>query len=100
VAEIEPDATAYVHRRDGRFLVQYDVTIPTSKPDPHFIAALRRVQTTLKDYATGGAYVNYPDRDLPNWAEAYWGKNLPRLQQIKRKYDSRNLFRHAQSIPL
>jgi len=100
VADIAPTETAYVHRRDGRFLVQYDVTTPTAQPDPRFIAGLRRVQATLKEYATGGAYVNYPDRDLPNWAEAYWGENLPRLQRIKQKYDPQNLFRHAQSIPM
>ncbi|NOX39539.1 MAG: hypothetical protein GXP05_03235 [Alphaproteobacteria bacterium] len=32
---------------------------------------------------------------MPNWAEAYWGENLAQLQEIKRKFDPRNLFHHA-----
>ena len=40
-----------------------------------------------------------PSRDLPNWEKAYYGENLARLMQVKRKYDSRNLFAFQQSIP-
>ena len=49
---------------------------------------------------SGGAYVNYCDLDLPDYATAYWGANLPRLRQIKTAFDPGNVFKHAQSVPL
>jgi FAD/FMN-containing dehydrogenase len=44
--------------------------------------------------------VNYCDLDLPDFARAYWGDNLPRLTEVKQDYDPDNLFRQAQSVPL
>ncbi|MFD8686703.1 FAD-binding oxidoreductase [Streptomyces sp. NPDC059651] len=58
---------------------------------------------------TDGCYVNYPDRDLSDparntsttpWHGLYYKGNYPRLQQIKKTYDPRNVFRHRQSIQL
>ncbi|MCC6138505.1 MAG: BBE domain-containing protein [Bdellovibrionaceae bacterium] len=54
----------------------------------------------LRDYMSGGAYVNYCDLDIKNYAEAYWGVNLPRLMEIKAAHDPENFFKHAQSIPV
>jgi len=49
--------------------------------------------------AEGRAYLNYADRELTDYAHAYWGQNLERLQRIKAEYDPLNLFRGPQSIP-
>jgi len=48
----------------------------------------------------GAAYQNYIDPHLDNWQQAYYGANLPRLQQIKANYDPGDLFHFTQSIPL
>ncbi|EGC30797.1 hypothetical protein DICPUDRAFT_92909 [Dictyostelium purpureum] len=45
-------------------------------------------------------YQNYPDDDITNWQEAYYGYNYPKLQQIKLKYDPNNYFKFPQSIEL
>jgi FAD/FMN-containing dehydrogenase len=39
-----------------------------------------------------GSYVNETDWFEPDWQDAFWGGNYPRLLQIKRKYDPGNLF--------
>ncbi|WP_419992783.1 FAD-binding protein [Streptomyces boninensis] len=58
---------------------------------------------------TDGCYVNYPDIDLSDekyntsgvpWHELYYKDGYPRLQQVKKKYDPRDFFRHSQSVRL
>jgi FAD/FMN-containing dehydrogenase len=45
--------------------------------------------------------VNYCDLDLgKGYAKAYWADNLPRLMKIKAQVDPKNIFKHAQSVPL
>ena len=56
---------------------------------------------------SNGAFINHPDVDLADpqwntsgipWHTLYYQDNYPRLQQIKARWDPRNVFHHALSI--
>lgn len=95
------DATAYVHR-DARVLVQYSTHwaaggIPATAQE-HF-RWINGFYAAMRPYASGEAYQNFMDPDLPNWPRAYYGSNLERLSRIKRDRDPDNVFHFEQSIP-
>lgn len=96
--DLVPTDTAFVHRRVAKHLVQYQAVINPDLPVAPRLEALARMQGTLHQFTTGGAFLNYPEVDRPNWQQAYWGENFDRLQQVKRTYDPGNIFRHALSV--
>ncbi|KAF9165463.1 hypothetical protein DFQ26_009916 [Actinomortierella ambigua] len=79
---------------------------PTSKPGLTCPDCLTWSTNFARDmqaaYSSGPleAYQNYIDRDLPKSLHAYYGKNLPRLRQIKKAIDPGNVFTFPQAIPL
>jgi FAD/FMN-containing dehydrogenase len=96
-----PGDTAFVHRK-AIACAQYSVSYAGSPP-PAVAAAARtwldQTQSSFAPYAQG-AYQNYIDPTLSDWAEAYYGTNLPRLRTVKGVYDPDDVFHFAQSIPL
>jgi FAD/FMN-containing dehydrogenase len=101
IADLAPDATAFPHR-GARFLAQEFVTFHGPITDAT-LGANRRWLTNLwralRPAASGSAYVNYIDPQLRGWLHAYYGDNLARLVDVKRRYDPDDAFRFAQSIP-
>ncbi len=102
VNEVAPDATAFVHR-NADFLYKSEVLWEaTDHPDliVENLDWIEAFHASMQPYLSGGAYQNFVDRSQENWAEAYYGENLSRLVELKRKWDPDNLFRFQQSIPL
>jgi FAD/FMN-containing dehydrogenase len=93
------DATAFAHR-SALYCIQYGSVWTKASDTRQRVDDMRQFYAALRPYMSGGAYVNYPDLDLTDYAAAYWDGNLPRLKQIKSAFDPNNLFRHAQSITL
>lgn len=63
----------------------------------------------VPDEVSDGSYINYPDIDLADpawntsgvpWHQLYYQGNYARLQQVKAKWDPRNVFRHDLSVEL
>lgn len=95
------DATAWVHR-DCLYGIQYSV--PLAQTDSAATIAgyrtwLDGIYTAIRPLASGQSYQNYIDPDLPGWAEAYYGANLPRLERIRQQWDPDAVFHFAQAIP-
>jgi FAD/FMN-containing dehydrogenase len=100
VNEVAATSTAFVHRS---FLASIQSSFNWTAQTPASQIAggatwLEHVRDTVYDPATG-AYQNYIDPTLEDWATAYYGENLPRLEKVKLDVDPTDVFRFAQSIP-
>ncbi len=99
IGSVAPNATAFAHRTAFCSAQYASLWTGTGAPDPHR-AWLRATRATMAPWSNGGAYVNYADPELSDFAHAYWGSNLTQLQQVKKKYDPDNIFSFPQSVPL
>lgn len=99
-----------------------DVACNTGWADPEAAAAsLNWVRNFYKDLfaasggvpvpneQNGGCMINHPDTDLADpqwnnsgipWQTLYYQDNYQRLQQVKQRWDSKNIFHHPLSIGL
>jgi FAD/FMN-containing dehydrogenase len=91
------DATAFVHR-GMLFSLQYGAYFGpgAERASRSWIQGAWRA---LRPYASGQAYQNYIDPSLAGWQRAYYAQNLPRLREVKRRYDPDFRFRFRQAIP-
>jgi len=99
IADMAAADTAFPHRGGVLYSMQYYMQMPPPSADVR-LAQMRALYAAMRPYVSGAAYLNYPDLDLLDAAQAYWGSNLARLKQVKAAADPDNLFRHAQSVPL
>eukprot|EP01113_Clastostelium_recurvatum_P036674 TRINITY_DN5269_c0_g3_i1.p1 TRINITY_DN5269_c0_g3~~TRINITY_DN5269_c0_g3_i1.p1 ORF type:complete len:730 (-),score=220.77 TRINITY_DN5269_c0_g3_i1:91-2223(-) len=95
--------------RDSAFFWRegmYVSTIKATWTDPSLsdimFAVVSKCRNDLLPYSLEkkAAYVNYIDGTHPNWSEAYYGTNYPRLQRVKQLWDPTNIFHFHQSIRL
>ena len=85
---VSSHATAFPHRRE-RFLLKHAATVRPAQPDAVSPQSdwLRRSWQTVRSWASGGVYPNFPDPTLTDPERSYWGGNLPRLERVKAVHD-------------
>lgn len=47
---------------------------------------------------TAGSFIAFPIKELDNYEKEYYGENVSKLKEIKKKYDPINLFNFEQSL--
>jgi len=90
IAQVGPAATAFVHR-DALFCIQY---YGAGAGTEWIEQAWRR----LRPFVSGMAYQNYIDPALNGWQQAYYGKNLARLEATRERVDPHHFFNFPQAI--
>ncbi|CUU58086.1 FAD/FMN-containing dehydrogenase [Parafrankia irregularis] len=114
---VAPDATA-TPQRDSVLKVLHTVHWDAATDDDRNLSWLREFYRDVHadtggvpalGGVTDGSYINYADVDLADpawntsgipWTELYYKGSYRRLQQVKARWDPRNVFRHALSIAL
>ncbi len=79
------------------YLARWSTSTPSLDPTP-FDGYVRGFRAAMAPFCGTGAYVNYLDRAIPDYGNAYWPGTYPRLQATKAKVDPTNLFRFPQSV--
>ena len=104
VSDVASSDTAFPYR-EAIYNVGVLLVIPEdSLMSPlHFhqqVAAINSWWPKVAKYLTG-SYLNYPMNSLTSteYPRLYWGDNLPRLVELKQKYDADNIFSYDQSMP-
>lgn len=96
VGRVPVAETAFPHRKAEASIQVYLKTTTAGRP-----AAARQVaevRDALAPLVGSGAYVNYIDATMPDWASAYYGANLPRLREVAQRHDPDRVFTFAQAI--
>jgi hypothetical protein len=102
INEVPAAATAFVHR-DEFALIAMETCWNGRDSEPVIRRNLDWIEgfaEALRPHVSGHAYQNFIDPSQPDWQHAYYGSNLPRLIDVKSRYDPDDVFHFQQSIPL
>lgn len=98
----QPEDMAMVHRG---YTMLSSIDLEWSKADSAGTVAqaeqwLDHFHNQMAAYTSAHSYQNFIDPKQQDFLHAYYGQNLARLRDVKRKYDPENTFHYAQAIPL
>lgn len=111
INDTAPDATS-VATRNATMNITYAADWVSARDDAANDDWVRRLYSDVYQRTGGvpdssdGAYVGYADKDLADpslnrgapWYELYFKHNYARLQEVKRRYDRHDFFRHGLSV--
>jgi FAD/FMN-containing dehydrogenase len=97
IGRVAPEATAFPHR-DAGWLINVPASWRSPSDTEREVSWVRETFAALRPVCSGGAYVNFMDRDEQASDQAAYGGTLRRLRQVKAAYDPQNVFRLNQNI--
>lgn len=97
VEDIAPSETAYFHRK-AIIAQEYLSSWKCDDEEQINVQWIKNLRNAMSPY-TLGDYVNWPDIDIKNWQNTYYGSNFPKLRKVKTIYVPCNVFHFPQSIP-
>lgn len=98
--DVPMNATAYVHRDAVMWMQSYAVVgfEPPGFITKRFLNRLHEVVLGNRPPGPLRSYPGYVDPFMKDGQMAYWGTNLPRLQDIKTAVDPKDTFHNPQSV--
>lgn len=102
ISRTEVSSTAYVHR-DSFLNIKLMVNTDNEADFESSKQWLTKLFESLQFLDSGETFQNYPDRDLlenNDYLRRYYGENLEKLIDIKRKWDPSGYFNSMMSLPI
>ena len=94
-----PNDHSPVGNRDAQYVLNLAGSWEKAEDDTANIGWTRDAWNDLKEFSTGGNYINFLTEDEgPERIQAGFGKNMGRLAEVKAKWDPENLFRTNRNI--
>lgn len=94
-------STAYVHR-NTQMLCGYSISLTTPDYTAEDTAACEQWLAggfaALDPHSLGESYQNFIDPALPNWQDAYYAENYPKLVAVRYRYDPHRFFHFDRAI--
>lgn len=96
VSDIEKNNTAFYYR-DAKFIMGFQSVWEDLKYAETNVKWVKERFEFIKSI-TEGSFINFPIDLLDYYEKEYYGKNIIKLKEVKRKYDPNNMFNFEQSI--
>lgn len=99
INEVPDDSTAYPHRDKLMMYQSYVIGLPLSEKTKKFAEGIHDIIQKGSPNANT-RYAGYVDPALgrSEAQQTYWGSKLPKLRQIKAKWDPNDVFHNPQSV--
>lgn len=96
ISDKSPSDTAYFYR-NAKYFVCYSSQWLKENDDVTSIKELDTLRNRLLPY-TEGDYTGNPDLSLKDPLKVYYGNNVERLREVKKRYDPKDIFSFEQGI--
>jgi hypothetical protein len=94
-----PEDHSPAGNRDARTLLSVGGAWDRVEDDPRNLEWVRNAWESLRHYGTGGNYINFLTEDEgQDRVEAALGAAMPRLREVKARWDPDNFFRTNRNV--